>query len=43
MVKLLQKGDLDSETARVSILFLLCAVARGVREKEKNTRHSQFT
>ena len=35
MVKLLEKGDLDSKTAKVSILLLLCAVARGVREKER--------
>ena len=34
MVKLLEKGDLDSKIAKVSIL-LLCAVARGVREKER--------
>ena len=35
MVKLLEKGDLDSKTAKVSILLLLSAVARGFREKER--------
>ena len=35
MVKLREKGDLDSKTAKINILLLLCAVARGVREKER--------
>ena len=35
MVKLLEKGDLYLKTAKVSTLLLLCAVARGVREKER--------
>ena len=35
MVKLLEKGDLYLKTAKVSILLLLCAAARGVREKER--------
>ena len=35
MVKLLEKGDLYSKIAKVSILLLLCAVERGVREKER--------
>ena len=34
MVKLLEKGDLYSKIAKVSILLLLGAVARGVKEKE---------
>ena len=35
MIKLLEKGDLYFKNAKVSILLLLCAVARGVREKER--------
>ena len=35
MVKLLQKGDFYSKIAKVSILLLLCAVARGAKEKER--------
>ena len=35
MVKLLEKGDLYSKIAKVSILLFLCAVARGVRGKER--------
>ena len=35
MVKLLEKGDLYSKIAKVSILSSLCAVARGVKEKER--------
>ena len=35
MVKLLEKGDLCSKIAKVSILLLLCAVARGAKEKER--------
>ena len=34
MVKLLEKGDLYSKIAMVSILLLICAVARGVKKKE---------
>ena len=43
MVKLLEKGDLYSKIASVSILSLLCAVARSINEKEKNAQHNQFT
>ena len=35
MVKLLEKGDFYSKIAKVSILLLLCAVARGAKEKER--------
>ena len=35
MAKLVEKGDLYLKTAKVSILLLLCAVARGVRERER--------
>ena len=35
MVKLLEKGDLYSKIAMVSILLLICAVARGVKKKER--------
>ena len=35
MVKLIEKGDLYSKIAKVSILLLLCAVERGVKEKER--------
>ena len=35
MVKLLEKGDLYSKIAKVSILLLICAVARGVKKKER--------
>ena len=35
MVKLLEKGDLYSKIAKVSILLLLGAVAHGVKEKER--------
>ena len=35
MVKLIEKGDLYSKIAKVSILLLLCAVKRGVKEKER--------
>ena len=35
MVELLDKGDLYFKIAKVSILFLLCAVARGVKEIER--------
>ena len=34
MVKLLEKGDLYSKIAMVSILLLICAVARSVKKKE---------
>ena len=40
MVKLLEKGDLYSKAGKVSIPLLLFAVARGVREKRRNTLHS---
>ena len=35
MVKLLEKRDLFFNNAKVSILLLLCAVARGVKKKKK--------
>ena len=35
MVKLLEKGDLYSKIAKVSILLFICAVARGVKKKER--------
>ena len=35
MVKLLEKGDFYSKIAKVSILLLFCAVARGAKEKER--------
>ena len=35
MAKLVEKGDLYLKTAKVSILLLLYAVARRVREKER--------
>ena len=35
MVKLLEKGDLYSKIAMVSILLLVCAVARDVKKKER--------
>ena len=35
MVKLLEKGDLYSKIAKVSILLLLGAVEHGVKEKER--------
>ena len=34
MLKLLEKGDLYSKIAKVSML-LLCVVARGINQKEK--------
>ena len=39
MVKLLEKGDLYSKIAMVSILLVICAVARGVKKKRKNALH----
>ena len=42
-VKLIEKGDLYLKNAKVSMLLLLCAVARGVKEKRKNALHSQFS
>ena len=35
MAKLLDKGDLYFKIAKVGILLLLCAVARGVNEIER--------
>ena len=35
MVKLLEKGDFYFKITKVSILLLLCAVARGAKEKER--------
>ena len=35
MLKLLEKGDLYSKIAKVSLLLLLCAVARSINQKEK--------
>ena len=35
MVKLFEEGDLHFKIAKVSILLLLCAVGRGVKETER--------
>ena len=41
---LFEKGDLYSKIASVSILLLLCVVARSINEKEKkNAHHNQLT
>ena len=45
MVNLPEKGDFYSKFTKVSMLLLLCAVARSIyfKEKEKNALNNQFT
>ena len=45
MVKFLEKSGLYSKIAKVSILLFICAVARGVKKKERisNALHGHFS